>query len=403
MHKQSITPESSRVTFVLPGAGALPIGGFKAVYEYANALARRGWHARVVHPDILTQDDIEAEGRSSNVHRIRRWLGYHRRRITGSFRPDRWFNIDPKVELLYTRTLEARYLPPSDVWIATWWYTAKWVAAYPGARLYLIQGLEVWGGPEAEVMATWKFPLRKVVVSRWLQDVARGMGEASDYIPYGFDFNRFGVDICPDQRNPYAIAMMYHNSDWKGSTDGLQAIYKAQARMPQLRALLFGVPSRPPGLPAWVEYHRNPLQSKLREIYNRSAVFLSPSWSEGWGLTPCEALQCGTALAVTDIGGHREYARHEETALLSPPKDPDALSKNIVRLIEDRELRLRLARAGREHIQQFTWDRAVTHFESVLRETLAQEGGREGTQGSGGATTLQSESLAGMPSRPPAL
>jgi hypothetical protein len=58
--------------------------------------------------------------------------------------------------------------------------------------------------------------------------------------------------------------------------------------------------------------------------------------------------------------------------LLSPPKDPDALAANVLRLLEDRELRLRLAHQGHEHVQQFTWDRAVTSFESVLERALAE-------------------------------
>ena len=362
MHQQSVSSKGNTVTFLLSGNGTVPVGGNKVVYEYANGLAQRGWQVKVAHPGLLSLEEIE-EVRASFRRRGYEWLRHQRRRISGSFRPDSWFDIDPRVELICIKTPEVRYMPPSDIWVATYWYTAQWVARYTGPRAYLIQHLETIFGPEADVLATWKLPLRKVVISRWLEQVARSLGETADYIPNGLDFAAFGLDVPPEERDPHTVAILYHTSDWKGSADGLRALHMAKARVPELKALMFGVFSPPPDLPNWIEYYQNPPQRKLREIYNRAAVFLSPSWTEGWGLPPSEAQQCGAALIVTDIGGHREFAHQEKTALLSPPKNAGALAANVVRMLEDRELRLRLARQGHINIQQFTWDRAVTKFE----------------------------------------
>ena len=371
MGDNEIVLKRRTVSFLLPGGAAVPTGGYKVVYEYANGLAERGWRVRIVHPCMLTHEEIETT-RAAFILRARRWLGYQRRRITGCYRPDRWFKVSPEVELLCTRTPDAHYMPPSDIWVATWWYTAKWVATYPGVRAYLIQSLETWGGPEADVIATWRLPLRKVVISRWLQDFARSLGEPAHYIPNGLNFEDYGLDTAPERRDPHTVAMLYHTSALKGSSDAFKALQKAKTKVPRLKVLVFGVPPRPVGLPSWMEYHQNPPQRTLREIYNRAAIFVSPSWTEGWPLPPAEALQCGAALVATDIGGHREYALPGKTALLSPPKNPDALAENVLRLLESRDLRLRLARQGHSHIQQFTWDRAVTSFESVLQDALAQ-------------------------------
>jgi len=367
MAEQGTRSERKTVTFLLPGSGDVPIGGFKVVYEYANGLADRGWQVSIVHPHFT---GLEAK-RLPIARRARRWLGYQLRRLTGSYRPYRWFEVNPKIKLLYTKTPDARFMPPADVCVATAWSTASWVVAYPSAGVYLIQHLETWMGfSEEDVMATWKLPLRKVVISKWLQDVAQRLGEPSCYIPNGLNFGAFGMDVAPEKRDPHTAAMLYHSWDFKGSSDGLKALEMARTRIPDLRAHVFGVPPRPSDFPSWIEYHHNPPQRKLRKIYNRAAIFLSPSWAEGWPLPPAEALQCGAALAATDIGGHREYAVHGETALLSPPKDPEALAANVLRLLEDQPLRLRLARQGHLHIQQFTWARAITSFESVLNEAL---------------------------------
>ena len=66
------------------------------------------------------------------------------------------------------------------------------------------------------------------------------------------------------------------------------------------------------------------------------------------------------------MGGHREFARHGETALLSPPKDPAALAQNVTRLLRDRALRLRLAEQGRAYVQRFNWEQATERLEQTL-------------------------------------
>src|SRR5438309_2941296 len=163
MLEERVMPKSKTISFLLPSGGVPPIGGFKIVYEYANRLSDRGWQVRVVHPCFLTLEQIEG-AQASPMRWARAWLRYQRRVVTGDYRPD-WSHVSPKVEMLCTKTPHPQYMPPSDVWVATAWYTAKWVATYPGARVYLIQHLETFGVPEADVLATWRLPLTKVVIS----------------------------------------------------------------------------------------------------------------------------------------------------------------------------------------------------------------------------------------------
>ena len=211
-------------------------------------------------------------------------------------------------------------------------------------------------------------PLKKIVIAQWLRDIAHGLNESSVLIPNGLDFQRFQMGTLPQDRNSNQIMMLFHNHNWKGSTDGLEALSIVKQQVPELRATLFGTSKAPANLPDWIEYHRKPPQMKLRELYNQAAIFLAPSWSEGWPLPPAEAMMCGAALVATDIGGHREYAIHEETALLSPPKDANGLAENILRLVRDKDFRIHLAKQGNVHIQQFTWYRAVERFEATLKE-----------------------------------
>lgn len=366
------------VGFLLPGATGNPVGGVKVAFEYANALAARGWAVKVAMPHMIDEEEIQ-ETRSSPWLRLRCAASYMKRRARRGYLPSRWFNLDPNVAARYLPTPEPWALPAADAWVATSWRTAKWVVRTRGARLYLVQHVETWGGPEAQVMATWKAPLRKIVVSRWLQEVARELGETADYIPNGLDFSAFGVDVAPAERRGTRVLMLFHSSPWKGSADGIAALQIARTEEPRLEATLFGVKSRPVGLPSWIRYEKQPPQQRLRELYNSASVFLAPSWTEGWGLPATEAMACGCALVATDVDGHREFAHDGETALLAPPREPVSLARQLLRIVGDAKLRLALARTGNAYVQRFTWSRATDQLESVLREEIGAVARGSGT------------------------
>lgn len=215
-------------------------------------------------------------------------------------------------------------------------------------------------------MATWKLPLEKIVVARWLKDIGRRLGESCAYIPNGLDFDRFGCDCPPETRKRDHVAMLYANQKWKGSTDGLTILANARKSLPNLSADIFGVDDPPKGLPTWINYHQNPSQRELRNIYNRASIFLAPSWAEGWGLPPSEAAMSGCALLATDIGGHREYARHQNTALMFPAHDVAKGTRSLMWLVKNDGERIRLACQGNKFIQQFTWDRAIRRLTALF-------------------------------------
>lgn len=356
-----------RITFALPRTGAKPIGGFKVVYEYANLLASRGHHVSILHPNLHRVDQpLWSHETRRTVRLVQRYV---KTRLNRGHRPDSWFKMHPDVKMLWTPSLSERYVPDGDVIFATAWETAEWVERYgqrKGRKFYLIQHLETWYGEDERAMATWKMPLSKVVIAKWLERIATGLGEKSLFIPNGLDFSHFKVLTAPESRNPNQVLMLYHWLEWKGTAHGLQAFCLAREVIPDLTLTLFGISPQPRDLPSGVLYFHQPTQEKLNEMYNKAAIFVGPSLAEGWALTPAEALMCGAALALTDIGGHEAYGIPEETALLSPAGDPEALALNIIRLVRDQTLRLKLAHQGNEHIQQFTWKRAGTALEDAL-------------------------------------
>ena len=84
-----------------------------------------------------------------------------------------------------------------------------------------------------------------------------------------------------------------------------------------------------------------------------------------------EAMMCGTALVTTNTGGSWDYAFNEETALVSPARDPEALAKNLIRILEDDSLRLKLGEMGYQKIRQFSWDTNCEHLIKCFKNSLS--------------------------------
>jgi glycosyltransferase involved in cell wall biosynthesis len=355
-----------KVTFVLPIYARVPVGGHKVVYEYANRLTSRGHEVAVVHARSCTPKITLPARLEASAWNLRNRLLDH------PLVP--WFSVDSRVRRLFTPGLQSHRLPDADVLIATSWHTARWVAEAPaskGGKLYLIQHHETWCGEAEEVNATWTLPLHKIVVSKWLHEIAVsfGQGDRTTFIPCGLDFDRFRI-TRPMEGRPARVGMMYHPSDWKGSPDGVAALEVVRSQRPDVTAVLFGITDRPEELPSWMEYVRRPGPDQHRELYNSCGTFLQPSWSEGWGLPATEAMTCGCALVTTDNGGSGTYAFHDETALVAPARDPFQLAEHMLRLVREPELRLRIARSGNRYVQQFTWDSAVDQIERVFQSVV---------------------------------
>ena len=238
-----------------------------------------------------------------------------------------------------------------------------------GEKCYLIQGYEVFQGPEALVNATWKAPLHKVVIAKWLIELGAELGcTGLTYIPNAVDHVRYRI-ATPVEERERRVAMVYSSVPIKGSADGIEALKIAKAKYPDLKAVFFSTCRRLPSVPDWVEFYRNPPQEFIvNEIYNRSQIFLAPSWTEGWGLPPAEAACCGCALVATDTGGFREYIEDGVTGLLSPPRDPARLAENLCMLIGNNDLRHRLARAANKAVLQFDWERSTDLLERLMLE-----------------------------------
>lgn len=115
----------------------------------------------------------------------------------------------------------------------------------------------------------------------------------------------------------------------------------------------------------------------LRYYYSAADVFVTTPWYEPFGITPVEAMACGTPVVGTRVGGIKTTIQHGRTGFLVPPHRPDALAARLAELLLAPELRRVLGEAGRERANRhFTWSQVADHVESLYEHVIAAGAGQ---------------------------
>jgi glycosyltransferase involved in cell wall biosynthesis len=109
----------------------------------------------------------------------------------------------------------------------------------------------------------------------------------------------------------------------------------------------------------------------LRREYHSAQVTVVPSLYEGFGLPAAESMACGTPVVATSAGALPEVVGEDGAGILVPPRNAKALAMAIRQVLEDRGQRERMAKAGRERVENlFSWRKVAERTVEVYRELL---------------------------------
>jgi glycosyltransferase involved in cell wall biosynthesis len=112
----------------------------------------------------------------------------------------------------------------------------------------------------------------------------------------------------------------------------------------------------------------------LPHLYSASQMLVLPSYYEGFGLPPLEAMACGVPVVVSDTPAMVEVVG--DAGLRISPEDVEGLTVAMWRLLTDDTLRAERVAKGLTRVRCFSWERAA-------RETLAVYQKVSGMQGNG--------------------
>ena len=119
-------------------------------------------------------------------------------------------------------------------------------------------------------------------------------------------------------------------------------------------------------------------KSELRAWYESVSILLMTSYSESFGLVAAEAMACGCAVVSTPTGFATDL-RDGEEAIVASDFSALTLVEGADRLLEDDDLRQRVAAAGHRRVQELRWDDAARRMDAFL-EHLREAPSRSGMQ-----------------------
>jgi len=110
---------------------------------------------------------------------------------------------------------------------------------------------------------------------------------------------------------------------------------------------------------------------KIIDHYKKSDVFLLPSWQEGMPNALIEALACKLATVTTSVGIIPDYLSDNKSSLIIKPKDEDALSYALEKLITNTKYREMISNEGYKIAKEyFSTEKSLNKLAIIIKETL---------------------------------
>jgi len=394
-------------------------GAHRQVQLLTDELVRRGHEvavATVWHPG-LPQEENQAGVRIARVKQLRSSLPGARRDLRERHSPP----FPDPVSIWSLRRLIQRFKPDivhSNGWLTYSMAVAMWGSSTPlilsgrdygyscATQTLLYRG-ELCSGPrlgKCLACATGYYGGSKgrltVLGVKLSQAILRrrvnGLHSVSEFVQSVFERDLFGIQNPQLERNGGPVvervipSFLLDRDESTGQSDFVQRLpqgsYILYVGSLQLRkglvplmAAYARLNAPPPlvviGYEAWgmldsyppgVIVLKNIPHADVMTAWQRCLFGVIPSlWPDPSPGVIREAISQGKAVISTSIGGVPEMLRHNETGLLVPPGDVDALVEAMLRLIADPGLRERLGQAAREHSTRYRASMVVPQFEQL--------------------------------------
>ena len=254
----------------------------------------------------------------------------------------------------------------------------------PNVRVvYFVQDYEPWflADDDSEnrrrIVESYACADIRIVTSSWLAGMLAAHGHASVVVPMGIDtrvFYRQPAAASNGAVTRILVQARPHNP-WRGFEGARQVLAELARRGRSFEAVFFGCddaalqqcdlqfPYRNEGIVA--------ARDTVAGLYSSCDLLFDPSRFQAFGLPGLEAMACGVPTGLPSRGGITEYARDGVNTLLVEPDDLQDAVAAIEQLLDDRQLRAGIIRAGLSTAARFTsHEMAVRHL-AIYRDRCA--------------------------------
>jgi glycosyltransferase involved in cell wall biosynthesis len=111
-------------------------------------------------------------------------------------------------------------------------------------------------------------------------------------------------------------------------------------------------------------------RQEIGKYYEQADIFINASRLDNMPVSVIEAFGAGTPVVTTSPESMPYLVEHERTGLLSPVGDEKALAANVIRLLRDSALALRLSRNAYQESRKYTWEVVREQWVEVYRRIV---------------------------------
>ena len=110
---------------------------------------------------------------------------------------------------------------------------------------------------------------------------------------------------------------------------------------------------------------------ELTQLYRAADLYILPSVSEPFGITPLESIVSGTPVLVSRQSGVSEVLTH---ALKADFWDTEDMANKVISVLDHPHLHRQLRESGLSEVRKLTWHRSAKHTLSIYHDTLSKVG-----------------------------
>ncbi len=185
----------------------------------------------------------------------------------------------------------------------------------------------------------------------------------------------------PPQYNPVTFLF---NASWlarKGKTDMIAAFSELHKEYPnQWKLILAGVGNNeaairaefPSVLQSNIDIVPFFTQAEETALYEKSDVFLLPSYFEGQSLALTQAMASGLCCVCSDNCGQHDFIKHQDNGLLFKTGDATELAKQLKTLLLHTDLIKKYAKNAKKMVENYTWEKVGNEVVEICEQLVGQ-------------------------------
>lgn len=232
------------------------------------------------------------------------------------------------------------------------------------------------------VRLTMRCASKLVVPSGFLQQVFADHAMAADIVPNVVDLARFKPRSGGQPAVPHLVVTRNLEALYDNAT-AVRAFAEVRRRYPQARLTIAGTGpelealgrlARELGVHDAVAFPGRLDRDAMAQLLREASVVVNPSLADNMPNSVLEAMASGVPVVSTNVGGVPHIVSDGASALLVPPRSPQAMVAAILRLLDDVPLAERIAATAFGEVRQYTWARVAPRLALAYRNAAAAAG-----------------------------